>query len=119
MADSTKTEVEERAGDGCSETAYTNYSQIAKYSDSVDQKSNYGTDFKDDDCGPTVSEGMLRRVFKSRGCKYADVIITVLIIVLIWMLMALPTVIYLDKKVVRYLNMDRNDMHLLVYDNLK
>lgn len=114
MADSTKTGVEERVGDGSSETAYTNYCQTNKFSGSVNQKSfDYGCDSKDDDHDSTDSEvkeqGMLHKVFKSRGCKYADIIITVLIIALIWMLMALPTAIYIDKKVVRHLNRDRNN----------
>ena len=109
MADSTKTGVEERVGDHSSDTAYTNYCQINKYSGSANQKSvNYGGDSKDDDRGPTDFEvkeqGMLQKMLNSRSCKYADVIITVLIIALIWMLMTLPTAIYIDKKVVRHLN---------------
>lgn len=106
MANSIKTGVEETISDGCSPTAYSNYCQM-KNSLSVNQKSiSYGGDSKDDGCGPTDSEvkdqGMLLKMFQLRCCKYADVIITVLIIVLIWMLMALPTVIYINKKVVRH-----------------
>ena len=105
MANSTKTMVEEIVGDGCSPTAYSNYCQM-KNSLSVNQKSiSYRDDSKDDGCGRTDSEvkdqGILLKMFQARCCKSADVIITVLIIVLIWMLMGMPTVIFVYKKVVR------------------
>lgn len=47
-------------------------------------------------------QSVWHRIFKSRCCMYTDIALTVLIIALVWMMMALPTVIYVKTHLVRY-----------------
>ena len=98
--------MEGNKGNDVSESAYENFCRSTKNLDSLDKRStdcdvdtkaqgylpNHGD-------GEEREKGVWRRMFQSRWCKYADITITVLVIALLWIMMALPTVIYIDKSV--------------------
>ena len=85
---------------------YTRFCTVSENLKTVVQNSK-PTDFEGDpaanDCPPIDSEvkvqSIWHRVFRSQCCKYTDIIVTVLLVALVWMMMAIPTVMYIRTKV--------------------
>lgn len=81
-----------------SKAAYTNFNPLTA-GDSVEQKKiaidgdvahHHPTDGEVKEC--QVWQG----VFESHCCKYVDIIATMVIIALVWVMMTLPTVFYIE-----------------------